>query len=211
MGTEGKNISYLWIPNEIVMKKGFLKDLLRLNQTVYSFKDLLLLWPDTDPKTLKSRVHYYVKHGDLYHIRRGLYAKDQHYNRFELATKIMTPAYISFESVLALKGVVFQYYDQIFVASYLSKDILCDKQRFSFKKLKYSILTNARGIELLQNYSIASTERAFLDVLYINKSYYFDNLNPLSWDKVYDILPLYENKRMAITVNQYYKTARDMS
>ncbi len=193
------------------MIKGFLKELLKLNQTIYSFKELALLWPNTKPKTLKSRIHYYVKQGDLYHIRRGLYAKDKHYNRFELANKIMTPAYISFETVLASAGMIFQYYDQIFVASYQSKNILCDGQYYSFKKLKDSILTNTLGIELLQNYSIASTERAFLDVLYINTSYHFDNFSPVNWNKVYEILPLYENKRMKKTIDQYYKAARGES
>lgn len=193
------------------MKKGFLKDILKLNQTVYSFKELVLLWPNTDSKTLKSRLHYYVQQGDLYHIRRGLYAKDKDYNRLELATKIMTPAYVSFESVLAPAGVVFQYYDAIFIASYQSKNIICDGQSYYFKKIKYSPLINVTGIELLQNYSIATTERAFLDVLYLNKSYYFDNLSPLNWHKVYEILPIYENKRMKKIVDLYYKEARDAS
>lgn len=192
------------------MKKGFLKDILRLNQTVYSFKELALLWPNTEPKTLKSRLHYYVQEGDLYHIRRGLYAKDKKYDRFELATKIMAPAYISFESVLVPAGIIFQHYKTIFVASDQSKDILCDGQLYSFTKLKYSLLTDATGIELLQNYSIASAERAFLDILYINKSYYFDNLSPLNWNKIYEILPVYKNKSMAKTVDLYHKTAQDI-
>jgi predicted transcriptional regulator of viral defense system len=191
------------------MTKGFLKDILRLNQTVYSFKQLTLLFPNTEPKTLKSRLSYYVKHGDLYHIRRGLYAKDENYDRYELATKIMTPAYISFESVLAAKGIIFQFYDQIFVASYQSKSILCDGQQYTFRKLKDSILTNTAGIELLQNYSIATAERAFLDTLYSNTSYYFDNLSPINWHKVFDILPIYKNKRMEKAVDLYYKTTQE--
>ena len=54
-------------------------------------------------------------------------------------------------------------------------------------------------------YSIASKERAFLDVVYLNKDYYFDNLSPLNWDMVFLILPLYENKRMVKKVGEYYK------
>jgi len=39
----------------------------------------------------------------------------------ELAVKINTPSYISFETVLAQAGVIFQFYESVFVASHLSK------------------------------------------------------------------------------------------
>jgi hypothetical protein len=71
--------------------------------------------------------------------------------------------------------------------------------------LKTNILNNNSGIENKGFYSIASKERAFLDIVYLNKDYHFDNLSPLDWDKVFSILPLYENKRMTKKVNQYYK------
>lgn len=187
------------------MKKGFLKELLRRNQTVYSFKTLVLLWPNTKPSTIKSRINYYVKKGELYHIRRGLYAKDKNYERFELATKLYTPAYISFESVLVWAGIVFQHYKQIFVATYQSKNLVCDGQDFVFKKIKSTILIDAIGVDIKENYSIASPERALLDTLYINKYYYFDNLGPINWDKVFEILPIYKNKRMTKEVYRIYK------
>ena len=31
-------------------------------------------------------------------------------------------------------------------------------------------------------YYVASKERAFLDILYLNKDYHFDNLSPLNFD-----------------------------
>lgn len=76
---------------------------------------------------------------------------------------------------------------------------------FSFKKLKTNILNNNSGIENKGFYPIAIKERAFLDVVYLNKDYHFDNLSPLDWEKVFVILPMYENKRMTKKVNQYYK------
>jgi len=147
---------------------------------------------------------------NLYHIRRGFYAKDKNYDRFEFATKIYTPSYISFESVLVNAGVIFQHYRQIFVASYQSKELICDKQKYLFKKLKTSILINGLGIENKENYSIASPERAFLDILYLNKDYYFDNMSSLNWEKIYKILPIYGiNKRMKKVVNANYKTFKE--
>jgi hypothetical protein len=187
------------------MEKADILSILKSNNTVFSFKEILLASGESNPALLRRRIYSYIKNGQLYGIRRGLYAKDKNYNKFELATKIFIPAYVSFETVLAEAGVIFQHYGQIFVASYQTKEIDCDGQIFSFKKLKTNILNNNSGIENKGFYSIASKERAFLDIVYLNKDYHFDNLSPLDWDKVFAILPMYENKRMTKKVNQYYK------
>ena len=183
------------------MAKNLLKEILRSKKTVFSFKELVLLLESTHLKNLTSQIHYYVKQGELYHIRRGLYAKDKNYDRFEVATKIFRPAYISFETVLARAGIIFQYYREIFVASYRSESITCDGQTYTFRRIKPPILTDSTGVEIKDTYSISSPERAFLDVAYLNKDYHFDNLRPLQWDKVYEILPIYgKNKRMELMV-----------
>lgn len=187
------------------MEKADILNILKSNNTVFSFKEILLASGESNPALLRRRIYSYIKNGQLYGIRRGLYAKDKNYNKLELATKIFIPAYVSFETVLAEAGVTFQHYSQIFIASYQTKEIDCDGQIFSFKKLKTNILNNNSGIENKGFYSIASKERAFLDIVYLNKDYHFDNLSPLDWDKVFAILPMYENKRMTKKVNQYYK------
>jgi hypothetical protein len=187
------------------MGKANILDILKSNNTVFSFKEILLASGESNPALLRRRIYSYIKNGQLYSIRRGLYAKDKNYNKLELATKIFIPAYVSFETVLAEAGVTFQHYSQIFVASYQTKEIDCDGQIFSFKKLKTNVLNNNSGIENKGFYSMASKERAFLDIVYLNKDYHFDNLSPLAWDKVFSILPMYGNKRMAQKVKQYYK------
>lgn len=190
------------------MRKGqYISAILRLKQTVLTAKDIMMIWGDTVISTAKVRINYYVKHGGLYRIRRGIYAKDKNYNKIELATKIFTPSYASFETVLSKAGIVFQYYSQIFAASYLTRDIVVDGQKYSYKRIKDSILTNPAGIESNQNFSIASPERAFLDVLYLYKDYHFDNLSSLSWNKVFEILTIYGgNKRMEKIVKRYHET-----
>jgi hypothetical protein len=191
------------------MEKGFLKAILRSKQTVFIFKDLLLMWNIDNIDTAKGRVNYYVRTGSLYPIRRGIYAKDKDYDRFELATKIFTPAYISFETVLGSSGITFQYYSQIFVASYQTKELTADGQKFVFKTLKSSILLNPAGVENKETYAIATPERAFLDVIYLSKDYHFDNLSPLNWDKVNEIAPIYESKVMLGRITAYYKFAKE--
>ena len=187
------------------MEKANILNILRSNKTIFSFKDILLASREENPALLRRRINYYIKKGELYPIRRGLYAKDKNYNKFELGTRIFTPAYVSFETVLGQSGVTFQYYSQIFVASYLTRDIKCNGQTYSFRKIKDTVLTNKAGLKNEGEYLIASKERAFLDTIYINKDYHFDNLSPLDWDKVFEILPIYNNKRMARKVKEFFK------
>ena len=103
------------------MKKANVLHILSTDKTVFTFKDLMLFSGETDLKRLKKQINYYTKTGEFYHIRRGIYAKDKNYNKFELANKIYTPSYISFETVLSVACIIFLYYSQIFIASYLSR------------------------------------------------------------------------------------------
>lgn len=187
------------------MEKSDILTILRSESSVFTFKDVLLASNEADPELLKSRLHYYVKKGELYHIRRGLYAKNNKYDRLELATKIYTPSYVSFETILAQAGVIFQYYSTIFVASYQTKEITCDGQIYSFKKIKDTILTDNAGLEQRGTYFVASKERAFLDLIYLSKRYHFDNLSPLDFEKVFTLLPMYNNKQMERRVQVYFK------
>ncbi len=192
------------------MEKDYLLDLMRSKNTIFSTKDVALLWAEPDVNFVRKKLYRYIKAGKLYSVRKGIYAKDKNYEKYELATKIFTPSYISFETVLAKDGVVFQFYSQIFVASYLTRELTIDGQAYSLKKIKDPILTNRAGIEVKGNYFIASAERAFLDVVYLNKEYYFDNLSNINWDKVAEILPIYGgNKRMETKVKKYREAVQE--
>lgn len=188
------------------MSKGdYLTAILRSPKTVFTSKDIALLWGEQSSNSARVRLNYYVRKGDLYRIRRGLYAKDKNYNKIELATRIFTPSYVSFETVLAKEGLIFQFYSQIFIASYLTREINIDGQAYCFKQMKRHILTNPDDIEHKDEISIATKERAFLDILYVNNDYYFDNLRGLNWDQIFKILPIYKNRRMVKKVNDLYK------
>ena len=191
--------------NKKVKKGEYLDILLRSKKTIFSTKDVALLWSSTNISAAKVRLSYYTKKGQLIRLRKGVYAKDRNYNRYELATKILKPSYVSFETVLGASGMTFQYYSQIFVASYVKRDITCDGQLYSFRTIKNSVLINPKGIDQDREYSIASKERAFLDTIYRSKDYHFDNLSPLNWDKVFELLQIYENKKMEKKVKEYYE------
>lgn len=187
-------------------KKGqYFETLLRSPRTIFSIPDVALLWGEENRSIISIRLNRYVKAGKLIRLRRGLYAKDENYDRFELATRICVPAYVSFESVLTRAGVNFQYYGNIFVASYINREIKVDGQIITFVRIKDYVLSNSIGIEHVSGYAVASPERAFLDRIYISKDYHFDNLRNLNWDRIFEILPIYHSKRMEGRVNKYYK------
>lgn len=161
-------------------------------------------------QTISLLIHFSCE-GDLYRIRKGLYAKSRNYNKFELATRIFTPSYVSFETVLAKEGLIFQFHNEIFVASYLSRVICVDQQTYTYRKIKDGVLTNSTGVEHVKETSIASKERAFLDALYLNSDYQLDNSQSLNWVEIFRILPIYNNQRMARKVGSLYKATRDQT
>ena len=174
------------------------------SQTIFTISDFSLIWRINQPKLVRARVNDYAKRGKLYRVRKGIYAKDKEYNKFELATRIYTPSYVSLETILAKEGVIFQYYETTFVASYLSRKIEVDGSQFVFKKIRNDILINPQGVEFKEGYFRATKERAFLDAVYLYKNYSFDNLNILDKNKVFELLKIYRSKQLIKKVKEYF-------
>lgn len=186
------------------MSKDFLLNLYQRPQSIFTLKEISLLSKEYSSENLRRKLSYFVKVGKLKRLRNGIYAK-RDYNSLELANKIYTPSYISFETVLEKEGVIFQKYKTIFVASYLSRKIKVDGQEIFYRKLKDEILLNKFGVEEKDNYAVASKERAFLDAVYLYHSYHFDNLGVLNWEEVMAIKKIYFSKILEKRVNDYYQ------
>ena len=170
-------------------------------RTVFRIDDIALLIDVEKTPSLRTKLNYYVQSGKLLNPRKGFYAKEN-YNPAELACLIFTPTYISLEHVLQQAGVIFQYDSAITNVSYLSREIEVDNRRFRYRQMKGEILTNTEGIHLNENnINIATPERAFLDMLYLNKDFYFDNLNVLDKKKVVKLLHIYNSQTLTQTVN----------
>ena len=172
-------------------------------KTVFTDKDLALLWEETDRNNLKAKTAYYVKTGVLLRLTRGVFAKDKNYHPKELATSIYTPSYISFETVLREAGIIFQYYETIFVATRWSFTKNIAGNNITFRKLKDGLLFSPDGIENKGTYCIATPERAFLDMLYVAPNYFFDNLSMLNWELCFKIAEIYNNKQLIKRLNNY--------
>lgn len=170
-------------------------------RTVFRLIDIALLTGDTNFLSLNNKLNYYVRSGKLNNPRKGVYTKVT-YNPEELACNIFTPSYISLEYVLQKAGIVFQYDSGITSVSYLSRSIEIGNQAYSYRKMKGEILVNTAGIIMGNTVSIATPERAFLDMLYLSPKYYFDNLNPLNNKTVYKLLPVYQSKALTLRVTK---------
>lgn len=173
-------------------------------QTVFTLDEISLYFPKVSYENLRSRIRYFANVGKLKRLQHGVYAKNG-YNAFELANKLYTPSYISLETVLAIRGVVFQYYERIFAVSYLTREVEVGDIRIQYRRMRKDILTNMEGIEEKDSYFIASLERAFLDAVFIYKDYHFDNLGSLNWEKVFELVPIYHSKALNKRVKSYYK------
>lgn len=171
--------------------KNLTYSILKLPQTVFSAREIALILRETNLDIVKSKINYYVKRGELFALRRGIYAKDPKFNEFELATKLYTPSYISFETVLSRKGVVFQYDSRIHTASYLNRELEISGSKIYYRKIKQEVLNNPIGIIYNNNYPEAILERAFLDTIYISGLMYFDNVDLINFDKCEDMLSIY--------------------
>lgn len=148
-----------------------------------------------DRNAVKNRTNGYVRNGDLMNPRKGIYAKPS-YDAKELACLLYTPSYISLEYVLQRAGIIFQYSEDITSVGNLSRVIEIDGKQYSYRKIKGEILVDRSGIVCDGNVNIATPERAFLDTLYLNSSYSFDNTSSLDKQKVLSLLPIYKSKTL---------------
>ena len=191
-------------------KKDFILEVYKDPRTVFTFNDIAFLLDESDFSRLKQKVNYYVKNNSIKNIRRGIYVKDG-YDVEELACKIYTPAYISFEYVLLKEGLAFQYTEQLTQASYLSRTIEVGRLKLNYRKLKGSILVNTTGVLRKENgVNIATPERALLDTLYLNKDYYFDNLSVVSKAEIKKILPIYHSVQLSKRVDKLIKSSQTL-
>jgi len=173
-------------------------------KTVFRLRDIALLVEENNFDSLNKKLNYYVRTGKLLNPRKGIYAKPN-YSSEELACLLYTPSYISLEYVLQKSGVLFQFDSRITTTSYLSRSVEVEDITIIYRRIKGEIIANTKGItRQINQVNIATGERAFLDLLYLNKNYYFDNLNPLDKTKVYDLLPIYLSKALTDRVKKLF-------
>lgn len=179
-----------------------LLDLYKDKATVFNIQRIVMAYGQgLDRNIVKNRMNGYVRRGEILNPRKGIYAK-QGYDEKELACLLYTPSYISLEYVLQRSGIIFQYSDEITSIGNLSRILEIDGKVYRYRKIKGDILIDTSGIIREGNVNIASPERAFLDTLYLDGNYYFDNPSSLNKEKVLSLLPLYNSKTLVLRVSK---------
>jgi hypothetical protein len=200
-----KNIEVL---DEMSLQKNKSDWLLKLYQnprTVFGLADIALIIGDSDAISLTKKIHYQIQKGNLKNPRKGLYTKPK-FNPLAMACTIYTPSYLSLDYVLQKEGIIFQYDSTITSLSYLSRTITVDKTLISYRKIKDAILLNTKGIIANDDgINIATKERAFLDMLYLNGNMYFDTINTIDPKIIYKLLPIYDSKVLEKRVKKIFK------
>lgn len=172
---------------------------------VFGLADIAILTHETDSLSLTKKLHYQVGKGNLLNPRKGIYAKPN-FDIIALACTLYTPSYVSLDYVLQKEGIIFQFDSTVTAISYLSRAVTIENREIKYRKIKDSILLNTKGIiSNPDGINIATKERAFLDLLYLNGEMYFDTLNTLNIQFVYELLTIYESKALQIRVEKLLK------
>ncbi len=172
------------------------------SRTVFRFNEIAMLTGVQNFQSLSKKLNYYVHTGKLNNPRKGVYSKPE-YDPEELACSLFSPSYISLQYVLQKAGVIFQFDSRITSVSYLSRIIEIEDREFIYRKIKGISLVNNAGITRQNNnVNIAEPERAFLDLLYLEKEYHFDNLNPLNKAFIFKLMPLYQSAALIKNVRK---------
>ena len=168
---------------------------------VFRLKDIAMLINEPDFNSLNGKLNYYVRGGKLLNPRKGIYAKPG-FTAEEVACKLYTPSYISLQYVLQRSGIIFQFDSAVTSLSYLSRTVDLGGQALVYRKMKGPLLVNTKGIIRKNRVNIATAEKAFLDLCYLDRDFYFDNLHPLNREKISDLLPVYQNAALTERVTK---------
>lgn len=168
------------------MYKNLLKNLNK-NQTLFTISEIAQILNINDKQKLYSFLKYSNVTGDLTRITRGIYSLKKPFSNLELGNKLRQPSYISLYTILQKNGIIFQNYEDIYLISNRSDNIHIDNNVFIYKKIKDKILYNNLGITIENNVTLATSERAICDLIYLGFEYYFDNLRQIDFELIKDL------------------------
>ncbi|MDR1196708.1 MAG: hypothetical protein LBL08_00285 [Candidatus Nomurabacteria bacterium] len=173
-----------------------LNKLLQDGRTIFTLDDLSVIWGQKNRRQTSYSAKYYAKIGDLRRIRRGVYAVNgRKLSEYEIANKLIAPSYVSGETVLALKGVTFQFTGKIFSMAANNKTLSTKYGEYVYRQLRKEVLFNEMGIEDDGGVLMACLERAMLDLIYTHKGEYpFEYVEMVNWGKLKKISKIYRSK-----------------
>lgn len=182
-----------------------IEKLYQSGKTVFTIKDLRIIWAEQNPDALKASVKYFVDAKKLQRLKKGIYSLPSGYEIFELSQKLISPSYISLETALQKHGIIFQYFSAITSIASYSRTFIINGQKFHYHSMKKEIFLNPSGIVKEKNYLIASPERAICDFIYLHGPSHFDNLNNIDIEALENVSGIYGKKSMANNIKKLVK------
>lgn len=161
--------------------------LLKQEQKLFHTQDLALLWGVEKKNTLYTAIKRYVDRGILIPIHKGFYATVplEDINPYRLGMGYLhSYSYVSTETVLVQKGIMFQQSYIITLISGRSATFSIGESKYTSRSLADRFLHNSAGIEMQNGNQIACVERAVADMLYFRPRFHFDNEKQIDWKKV---------------------------
>ena len=146
--------------------------LVKTGKTIFTTPELMDIW-NTNRNTVKSTVYRMVKQKNLIRIKPGLFVLKEKVNESELGCKLVPGSYISLFTVLKKEGVIFQEFQKIYLIGNRPQIINVNNQTFEYHTIKH-ILGIPDGIKFHDHYSIATLERAILELFYLFDTDYSD-------------------------------------
>ncbi len=184
--------SFIYTGND---KMKTLATLLHTQKTVFTISELKQIFKKENGGYINLLLQPLKRQWILINPHYGIWAFKE-YDILELASKLKSHSYISYETVLQRAGIIFQNYEHTITLA--SNNTLTKKIKwydFVYHKIRDSILTNPIGIINHNNtYMIASPERAICDTVYLYNTIVFDNLRPLQTEKIQEIAYIYPKK-----------------
>ncbi len=141
------------------------KILMESGRTVFTPLDLRMLWR---VNTLNAKISAMrmVEKSLIVRLASGFYALNERYNRYELANRIVTPSYASFQSALFYVGVNFQAREEIASVALRDQRKEVGNTLYTYVAMKKELFFNSDGVVMREGASMALPERAILDSLY---------------------------------------------
>jgi predicted transcriptional regulator of viral defense system len=171
----------------------YIRKLLNTKKTVFSTEDLKKLFEIPDPNYLNVVISRLVGKGDLLRLFKGIYCNKKDFNVIELANKLKRPSYVSLETILYKKGIIFQPYERIITSVSDTPDQKEAQEKiFLYRQIKGFLLANPAGIVNDGTKVYATPERATLDLFYLSGGgVHLDNIESLDLKKLSQISAIF--------------------
>ena len=134
-------------------------------RSIFTPLDMRLLWQVNALSAKMSAVRM-VKHGLMIRLANGYYALNDRYSPYELANRLVSPSYVSFQASLFHAGINFQARRQIGSVATRDSQRKVGDVTYTHVAMKKELFFNMEGVVTREGVSIALPERAILDSFY---------------------------------------------